>query len=71
MDAEKYLEELRREHELIEEVIGSLERLIRARSPRRGRPPGRAKRLSAPEPDRIQENSAPELPRLRQQREYE
>lgn len=34
------LEELRREHQIIEETIVLLERLVQARGPRRGRPPG-------------------------------
>src|SRR5207248_3806625 len=65
MDVEKYLEELRRERELIEDLIGSLERLIRARHPRRGRPPGRAKYPKARDSNRIQEEPATKVTRVR------
>lgn len=72
MDAEKYLEELRRERELIEELIGCLERLIRARHPRRGRPPGRTTYPKALDPNPVKEDSkVTKLTRVRQGRECE
>jgi len=40
MDVTKILAELKAERAQIEEAILSLERLARARGPRRGRPPG-------------------------------
>ncbi len=49
MNVEAFLSELRREHELIEETIAVLERLLYAQSARRGRPPGRVKDLKAPD----------------------
>jgi hypothetical protein len=39
MDVSKILTELKEERQQIEEAIISLERLARARGPRRGRPP--------------------------------
>ena len=39
MDVSKILTELREERQQIEEAIISLEKLARARGPRRGRPP--------------------------------
>lgn len=42
MNVEAFLNELRREHELIEETILVLERLLYAQNSRRSRPKGRA-----------------------------
>jgi hypothetical protein len=46
MDVSKILVELREERQQIEEAIISLERLARARGPRRGRPPAWASEIT-------------------------
>ena len=59
MDLNRILSELRTEHELIVDAIVNLERLVRGRGKRRGRPPkwlqqGRGTRMRPTEPRRGQ-----------------
>lgn len=64
MNVQTFLDELRREHRLIEEAIALLERLLYSRGSGGGRPPGRANNSKIRRHGRIKAKSSGEEERV-------